>query len=79
MTPASILVVDGAIVVVAYDSARSQPTWRLRPHWWWTHQPCSDPGYAHNTGRHSGLLRGTAESLALFDWLETYVDPTHRA
>ncbi len=33
----------------------------------------------HNCHLHSGLLRGTAESLALWDWLETYVDPAHRA
>jgi len=31
-----------------------------------------------NAHLHSGLLRGTAESLSLWDWLETYVDPTHR-
>jgi 5-methylthioadenosine/S-adenosylhomocysteine deaminase len=36
------------------------------------------PGF-HNTHMHSGLLRGTAESLSLWDWLETYVDPAHRA
>ncbi|MBL7493309.1 amidohydrolase [Frankia sp. AgW1.1] len=33
----------------------------------------------HNCHLHSGLLRGTAEGLALFDWLQTYVDPAHRA
>lgn len=33
----------------------------------------------HNTHLHSGLLRGTAESLSLWDWLTTYVDPAHRA
>ncbi|WCO67668.1 amidohydrolase [Iamia majanohamensis] len=33
----------------------------------------------HNCHLHSGLLRGTAESLSLWDWLETYVDPAHRA
>ncbi|HEY8524326.1 MAG TPA: amidohydrolase [Acidimicrobiales bacterium] len=33
----------------------------------------------HNGHLHSGLLRGTAESLSLWDWLKTYVDPTHRA
>jgi 5-methylthioadenosine/S-adenosylhomocysteine deaminase len=32
----------------------------------------------HNCHLHSGLLRGTAEGLALFDWLEAYVDPMHR-
>lgn len=33
----------------------------------------------HNCHLHSGLLRGTAESLSLWDWLRTYVDPAHRA
>ncbi len=33
----------------------------------------------HNCHLHSGLLRGTAESLGLWDWLKTYVDPAHRA
>jgi len=32
----------------------------------------------HNGHMHSGLLRGTAESMSLFDWLEAYVDPAHR-
>jgi 5-methylthioadenosine/S-adenosylhomocysteine deaminase len=33
----------------------------------------------HNCHLHSGLLRGTAESLALWEWLENHVDPAHRA
>jgi 5-methylthioadenosine/S-adenosylhomocysteine deaminase len=33
----------------------------------------------HNCHLHSGLLRGTAESLALWEWLRSYVDPAHRA
>jgi 5-methylthioadenosine/S-adenosylhomocysteine deaminase len=33
----------------------------------------------HNCHMHSGLLRGTAEAMALWDWLKTYVDPAHRA
>jgi 5-methylthioadenosine/S-adenosylhomocysteine deaminase len=33
----------------------------------------------HNGHLHSGLLRGTAESLSLWDWLKTHVDPAHRA
>ena len=31
----------------------------------------------HNDHLHSGLLRGTAESMSLWDWLESYVDPAH--
>lgn len=33
----------------------------------------------HNCHMHSGLLRGTAESMALWDWLRSYVDPAHKA
>jgi len=33
----------------------------------------------HNGHMHSGLLRGTAESMSLWDWLEAYVDPAHKA
>ena len=33
----------------------------------------------HNCHLHSGLLRGTAESMSVFDWLAAYVDPAHRA
>jgi 5-methylthioadenosine/S-adenosylhomocysteine deaminase len=36
------------------------------------------PGF-HNCHLHSGLLRGTAESMALWEWLENHVDPAHRA
>ncbi|MDQ3294189.1 MAG: amidohydrolase family protein, partial [Actinomycetota bacterium] len=32
-----------------------------------------------NAHLHSGLLRGTAESMSLWDWLQTYVDPAHKA
>jgi 5-methylthioadenosine/S-adenosylhomocysteine deaminase len=32
----------------------------------------------HNCHLHSGLLRGTAEGMSLWDWLEAYVDPAHR-
>jgi 5-methylthioadenosine/S-adenosylhomocysteine deaminase len=33
----------------------------------------------HNCHLHSGLLRGTAESMSLWDWLKSYVDPAHKA
>jgi 5-methylthioadenosine/S-adenosylhomocysteine deaminase len=33
----------------------------------------------HNCHLHSGLLRGTAESMSLWDWLKKYVDPAHKA
>jgi len=31
-----------------------------------------------NTHCHSGLLRGTAEGLPVWDWLKTYINPMHR-
>jgi 5-methylthioadenosine/S-adenosylhomocysteine deaminase len=31
-----------------------------------------------NAHCHSGLLRGTAESLPVWEWLETYINPMHR-
>ena len=32
-----------------------------------------------NTHIHSGLIRGTAEDLTLFEWLSKHVDPMHKA
>ena len=31
-----------------------------------------------NTHAHSGLLRGTAEGLPVWEWLEQFIDPMHR-
>lgn len=31
-----------------------------------------------NTHAHSGLLRGTAEGLPVWEWLQRYIDPMHR-
>lgn len=31
-----------------------------------------------NTHSHSGLLRGTAEELPVWEWLQKYIDPMHR-
>jgi 5-methylthioadenosine/S-adenosylhomocysteine deaminase len=76
--PGSVLVLDGVIAAVG-------PTADVARH------PAADaverldlsghlviPGL-HNAHLHSGLLRGTAESLALWEWLEQHVDPAHRA
>ena len=45
------------------------------------HQPLHNqllmPGLV-NAHMHSGLLRGTAEGLKLWDWLRLYIDPMHR-
>lgn len=44
-----------------------------------THHPNSllMPGLI-NTHCHSGLLRGTAEGLPVWDWLQQFIDPMHR-
>jgi len=31
-----------------------------------------------NAHCHSGMLRGTAEGLPVWDWLQKYIDPMHR-
>src|SRR5512144_2715236 len=31
-----------------------------------------------NAHAHSGLLRGTAEGLPVWEWLQLYIDPMHR-
>jgi len=76
--PGSVLVVDGRIAAVG-------PVEAVAAHPAADHVPVVDasghavlPGF-HNAHLHSGLLRGTAESLALWEWLERHVDPAHRA
>ena len=76
--PGSVLVVDGTIAAVGSDEEvghhPAAPTAEV--------VDCTGhavmPGM-HNCHLHSGLLRGTAESLALWEWLENHVDPAHRA
>lgn len=72
--PGSVLVEDGRIVAVGtveeLDAADAHVV--------------DATGHAvipglHNTHLHSGLLRGTAESKSLWDWLRDYVDPAHKA
>ena len=78
LDPGSVLVLDGTIVacdrsdaVAAHPAAESVERIDLSGH-------LLIPGL-HNAHLHSGLLRGTAESLALWEWLEKHVDPAHRA
>jgi len=76
--PGSVLVLDGLLAAVGSDDEVS-------------HHPAANtvttidmtghvvmPGLT-NAHLHSGLLRGTAESMALWEWLENHVDPAHRA
>ena len=76
--PGSVLVVDGAITAVGtvdeVDAHEAAPTATVVDA---TNQVVM-PGL-HNCHLHSGLLRGTAESMALWEWLENHVDPAHRA
>ena len=76
--PGSVLVIDGAIAAVGvvdevdrHPAAASVPVIDADRH-------AVIPGI-HNCHLHSGLLRGTAESLALWEWLENHIDPAHRA
>ncbi len=76
--PGSVLVLDGKIAAVG-------PSAEIDTHPAVAHVERIDasghliiPGL-HNTHLHSGLLRGTAENLALWEWLEQHVDPAHRA
>jgi 5-methylthioadenosine/S-adenosylhomocysteine deaminase len=76
--PGSVLVVDGRIAAVGpVDEVARHPAASAAP-------AVDASGHAvipglHNCHLHSGLLRGTAESLALWEWLEHHVDPAHRA
>jgi 5-methylthioadenosine/S-adenosylhomocysteine deaminase len=76
--PGSVLVEDGRIVAVGPDddvmrhpAAASATAVDASMH-------AVIPGL-HNCHLHSGLLRGTAESMALWEWLENHIDPAHRA
>jgi 5-methylthioadenosine/S-adenosylhomocysteine deaminase len=76
--PGSVLVLDGIIAAVgsvsdvaAHPASASVETIDA------TNRVLL-PGF-HNCHLHSGLLRGTAESLALWEWLENHIDPAHRA
>lgn len=74
----SVLVIDGTIAAVGTvdEVARHEAA----PHV----ERIDGTGHVvlpglHNAHLHSGLLRGTAESMALWEWLEHHVDPAHRA
>lgn len=76
--PGSILVEDGVITAVGtVDEIDRHPAAGQVDLVDGTGQ-VAIPGL-HNCHLHSGLLRGTAESLSLWDWLNIHVDPAHRA
>jgi 5-methylthioadenosine/S-adenosylhomocysteine deaminase len=76
--PGSVLVIDGRVAAIGsvedvdrHEAASTATTIEATGH-------AVIPGL-HNCHLHSGLLRGTAESMALWEWLEHHVDPAHRA
>lgn len=79
LDPGAVLVLDGRIAAVDTPEALS-------------HHPAVTGGVEvidrtghavipglHNAHLHSGLLRGTAENLEVWEWLQVHVDPAHRA
>jgi 5-methylthioadenosine/S-adenosylhomocysteine deaminase len=76
--PDGALLVDGSKIVavgpaVDLEPAAATPGTAIRP------QPgrLLMPGLV-NTHMHSGLLRGTAEQLPVWEWLRVHIDPMHR-
>jgi len=83
MTPDDRVIVDGAVLIdaagriadvdaVALVEAR-HPGVRVRR----LRDRLLMPGLV-NAHAHSGLLRGTAEGLPVWEWLQRYIDPMHR-
>jgi 5-methylthioadenosine/S-adenosylhomocysteine deaminase len=72
---AAIAVQDDRIAAIGAfaDIARDRPHWPVRRF----PDRLLMPGLV-NTHLHSGLLRGMAEGLAVWDWLRLYIDPMHR-
>lgn len=75
ITDGAILIDDGRIVAIGparnvVPTAADATHLALRNH-------VVLPGLV-NAHCHSGLLRGTAEGLPVWDWLETYINPMHR-
>jgi 5-methylthioadenosine/S-adenosylhomocysteine deaminase len=82
MDPASTVILDGAVLVrddkilavgKAAEIAPMSPTARHKDFG----KAVLMPGLV-NAHCHSGILRGTAEGLPLWDWLRLYIDPMHR-
>jgi 5-methylthioadenosine/S-adenosylhomocysteine deaminase len=65
---------DRIVAVGALDEVvRDRPGWVVRP----GRNRLLMPGLV-NAHMHSGMLRGTAEGLPVWDWLRMYIDPMHR-
>ena len=76
--PGSVLVLDGSIAAVGtVDEVSAHPA-AVNVEVVDASKQVVMPGM-HNCHLQSGLLRGTAEGLALWEWLENHIDPAHRA
>jgi 5-methylthioadenosine/S-adenosylhomocysteine deaminase len=62
-----------AMVGPVDDVTRTYQDWPIRP----MRNRVLMPGLV-NAHLHSGILRGTAEGLPVWDWLRLYIDPMHR-
>jgi 5-methylthioadenosine/S-adenosylhomocysteine deaminase len=82
MDPGNQVFVNGAVAVEGdriaavgpfADVARERPGWAVKT----GRNRVLMPGLV-NAHMHSGMLRGTAEGLPVWDWLRMYIDPMHR-
>ncbi len=76
--PGSVLIIDGRIAAVGSVEEIDRHPASSSAEVIDASRQAVVPGF-HNCHLHSGLLRGTAESMALWEWLENHVDPAHRA
>ena len=82
MAPGNPVLADGAILIEDGRIAAIGPRAEVEPvAAGAAHRALRDhlvmPGLI-NAHCHSGLLRGTAEGLQVWDWLKTYINPMHR-
>jgi 5-methylthioadenosine/S-adenosylhomocysteine deaminase len=77
--PDGALLVDGSTIVAVGPAADLEPAAAATPGTAIRPQRgrLLMPGMV-NTHMHSGLLRGTAEQLPVWEWLRVHIDPMHR-
>jgi 5-methylthioadenosine/S-adenosylhomocysteine deaminase len=77
--PDGALLVDGSMIVAVGPAADLEPAAAATPGTAIRPQRgrLLMPGMV-NTHMHSGLLRGTAEQLPVWEWLRVHIDPMHR-